>query len=267
MFVSRSTLTAAALAAAAGAFLPCAQASTSDSIDSTAGMIAQAITQFDSAGLIPTPINSQWVQPVAGLTVHHGDHLSVLGNLEDLNLLQERPLYTLNISSASAETSFLFAQGQQFTVMYIDASYAGYTGGSNVTRHQLANNFTVDPITGDLVNGNPVTRYAAPYPDANDGPHRYMQLVWQQPANFVTPDYPPSNSGVESWDLNAYVQAAGLQRIVAMSYYQVTRGTAAAPSATSAPAQAAIASASASVAAGLSSVSLERGQKLAECQC
>lgn len=84
---------------------------------------------------------------------------------------------------------------------------------------------------------------------AGDGPHRYMQLVWAQPADFKAPAY-PGKVGTwagQSWDLATYVKEANLGPIVAMSYEQIQNGTATKASATSAPASSAIASASASV--------------------
>ncbi|KDN40027.1 hypothetical protein K437DRAFT_239118 [Tilletiaria anomala UBC 951] len=230
------------------------QASASSSAPAdVAASIAQAVTQFQAAQLVPKPIQQAWLNPLAALTISYDGKPAVLGSKQAVADLQSRPIYSLNYTSSASADAAAFTNSAKFTVMFIDASFVGDNSiGNNVTRHYLGNDYTIDTQTGALQGGTPITKYAAPLPKSGDPPHRYMQLVWAQPASFKAPALPAEGSGVESWDVSSYVTQAGLQHIVALSYIQVQVGTSSQVAATSAPAAASVASASASALAALS---------------
>jgi phosphatidylethanolamine-binding protein len=265
------------LLASAGAALAASNAQPAD----VAGAIGQAIAQFQGklpllaplsplspllaahtaplfhsgAQLIPTPVKTEWLEPVAALDVAFGNGTVPLGSAQQVSDLQQRPTYTLNYTASSAVSAVL-TNSTRYTVMFIDASYYGDNStGGNVTRHQLSNNYTLNAQTGLLEKGAPVTRYGAPLPASGDGPHRYLQLVVTQPEDFTAPAEPAQGSGVESWDVDAYWTAAKLGKIVAMNYISVQVGRGTKAESTSTAASSVIASASNSAAAAFGVVS------------
>ena len=150
--------------------------------------------------------------------------------------------------------------GRGSGVVQVDVTDEIPTWSLAVTRHYLGRDYTINAQNGTLENGTPITKYGAPLPPAGEPAHRYMQLVWTQPASFKAPAVPAEGSGVESWDLASWVSSSGLGKIVAMNYLLVQTGNSnAANAATATPAATAIASASASVAAALASSSGSTG--------
>ncbi len=84
--------------------------------------------------------------------------------------------------------------------------------------------------------------YGAPLPATNDGPHRYMQLVFQQFDNFTAPSTPAANAAIQNLELQTYYRQAngGLGKIVAANYIQIEVGQGTAPSSTAAVSQASV---------------------------
>ena len=62
-------------------------------------------------------------------------------------------------------------------------------------------------------------------PAEGTGPHRYIFLVYAEPSNFTAPSTPAPNSGVQLFDLAAYVSAAKLGNPIVGNYFTVENGT------------------------------------------
>lgn len=72
---------------------------------------------------------------------------------------------------------------------------------------------------------HPIVDYAPPGPPPGSGPHRYIFILYEQPANFDYKKFAPKDNGkVGIWprvryDIAAFEKKAGLGGIVAANYF------------------------------------------------
>lgn len=98
----------------------------------------------------------------------------------------------------------------------------------NMTRSTQASD-TSDSIGGTRLVNNTAARvsYRRPSPPTNSSAHRYIQYLWEQPANFTVPAafqaYNDSNSS--KFNFTAFVQAAQLNNPVAANYFYCSNQT------------------------------------------
>jgi len=110
----------------------------------------------------------------------------------------------------------------------IDGNYPGSANPNGYTLHWLGNNYKIlenDDHALKLGNASAVIPYAAPAPAEGTGPHRYTFLVYAEPSGFTAPSTPAANSGVQLFDLAAYVAAAKLGDPSAGNYFTIENGT------------------------------------------
>jgi hypothetical protein len=73
---------------------------------------------------------------------------------------------------------------------------------------------------------SPIANYLGPFPPPGSGPHRYLFLLYEQPANFDASKYGMArraNLGVwprTRYDLGAFEKAAQLGPVVAANYFK-----------------------------------------------
>jgi phosphatidylethanolamine-binding protein len=90
-----------------------------------------------------------------------------------------------------------------YTLLMVDADVVGAAADSN-TRHWFVNGVTV---TGDTVTNATASApesYMGPGPASGSGSHRYVILLYGQPANFSVPaDF---QGGIQKINLQEYIQ-------------------------------------------------------------
>ncbi|CBQ67727.1 conserved hypothetical protein [Sporisorium reilianum SRZ2] len=240
MVFSKSSLLATAAAALAMGSAVSAQSSSAASYD----QVAQIQLTFPAAGLTPVPVPASWLDIQGVLNVTFGNvNVSNIGDKLTVAQVQTAPTFRISSQTAAAQSASTFGGSNKFTVAFLDAGVAGKNVSTEVFCHYLGNNFTWDSSTGLLRNQTAArVAYGAPLPATNDGPHRYMQLVFQQFDNFTAPANPAANAAIQRLQLQDYYNNArgGLGKIVAANYIQIEVGSAAAPSSTSAVSQASV---------------------------
>ncbi|KAJ1030343.1 hypothetical protein NDA16_001253 [Ustilago loliicola] len=206
--------------------------------------VAQIQLTFPAAGLVPTPVPSNWLDIQGVLNITFGNTaVSNIGDELTVAQVQPAPAFRISAQTPAAASSSVFGNGKRFTVAFVDGGVAGKNVSTEVFCHYLGNDFTLDSSSGELRNQSAArVAYGAPLPATNDGPHRYMQLVFQQFDNFTAPATPAAGASIQRLELqNWYRQAnGGLGKIVAANYIQIEVGNANAPSSTSAVPQASI---------------------------
>lgn len=195
------------------------------------------------------------VDAEALLSVVYGDLLIENGQDYTTAQVSELPQLYVTPTSDSMED---FNTSSVFTLVLADAGAVGGPDAQGIFRHFLANNVQVGapasatnmtmPVLFD--HASTVTIYAGPGPLPDSGIHRYAWLLFEQPASFVPPATPSTETGPGYWEggLSAYVRQAGLGDVVATSFFTVTApGTASFSAGSTMPAATSIlASASAS---------------------
>ncbi|SNX81639.1 uncharacterized protein MEPE_00344 [Melanopsichium pennsylvanicum] len=227
--------------------------------------VAQIQLTFPAADLTPVPVPASWLDIQGVLNVTFGDvNVSNLGDMLTVAQVQTAPSFRISSQTPAASSASVFGSSKRFTVAFLDAGVAGKNTSTEVFCHYLGNNFTISGSDGQLQNETAArVAYGAPLPATNDGPHRYMQLVFEQFDNFTAPSTPAANAAIQDLELQDYYNNAngGLGKIVAASYIQIEVGQGTAPSSTSAVSQASVTAlaASKSSAAGSKSASSSAG--------
>ena len=251
MTLSKTSLLATAVLAMGSAVS--AQSSSTASYD----QVAQIQLTFPAADLTPIPVPSSWLDIQGVLNVTFGDvAVSNIGDKLTVAQVQTAPTFRISSQTAAASGAGTFGGNSKFTVAFLDAGVAGKNVSTEVFCHYLGNNFTWDSSSGQLKNSTAArVAYGAPLPATNDGPHRYMQLVFQQFDNFTAPSSPAANAPIQRLELQDYYKSAngGLGKIVAANYIQIEVGQASAPSSTSAVSQASVTALAASKSSAASS--------------
>ncbi|KAH0830476.1 phosphatidylethanolamine-binding protein [Lanmaoa asiatica] len=141
---------------------------------------------------------------------------------------REQVLYEPNLSVTAANVSM--ALRGTYTIMMVDAGPPGLDQSHGQRRHWLVNGATIPASVNSnlsLVGATAVTQYIPPNPPVGDGPHRYVFLVFAQPADFLAPgDLSRANTGGGIFVVEDYVRFTKLGAIVAASYFTCQRGPA-----------------------------------------
>jgi phosphatidylethanolamine-binding protein (PEBP) family uncharacterized protein len=185
--------------------------------------------QFSNAYLVPDLISS--FNPAGFLTVGFGGQNTDVapGTLLAVADTQTQPTVTFTAANSSV------TPGTTFTLAMVDPGAIGVLSTPGPTRHWLVNNVTIGS-NGALTipaSAQAITAYGAPLPSADDPPHRYTILLWEQPASFApTGDLANPGQPITQFDLNSYVTSSGLGPVVAGWYFTCTQGTATAATST-----------------------------------
>jgi len=113
-----------------------------------------------------------------------------------------------------------------YTIAMIDVDFVGADLSAGVTRHWLVNGVTVgeDGVV-NVAAGNAITPYGGPGPADGSGAHRYVVVLYEQPADFAAPEPFAAPVPIAAMDWNGYVEASNLGDLVAANYIQVEEGT------------------------------------------
>jgi len=176
---------------------------------------------FKQAGITPDLLTS--FTPTAVLELQYSGITGDVPPGKALTKDQVAPTPNLTITGANSSLTFT----DTYTIAMVDAGPVGTDESKGVTRHWLVNNVN---IAGNKVvgtNGTAITQYAGPAPPAGTGPHRYVILIYLQPANFAAPtEFSKPNMGVSVFNLGDYVTSSHLGPIIAGTYFTVEEGTA-----------------------------------------
>lgn len=115
--------------------------------------------------------------------------------------------------------------GQKLIVVSLDmdAPFPSFAPMSPIL-HWLQAGFAVEPSSGDLTSSDPaIAFWAGPGPPPLSGPHRYVFLLYDQPADFdATLFTKASGYGIKDrirWDLSKFEKQAKLGPAVAATYF------------------------------------------------
>lgn len=176
---------------------------------------------FNQAGITPGLVPS--FNPTAVLDLAYN---GITGDVAPGTLLtkaQVAPTPTLTIIGANSSLTFT----DTYTVAMVDAGPVGTDDSKGVTRHWLVNGVKITDNKTVNTNGTAITVYAGPAPPAGTGPHRYVILLFVQPANFAAPAaFSKPNMGVSVFNLSDYIKNSNLGSIIAGTYFTVEEGTA-----------------------------------------
>ncbi|EPQ28783.1 uncharacterized protein PFL1_03586 [Pseudozyma flocculosa PF-1] len=244
------------------ALLALAGLARAQSDDASYEQVATIQENFPAALITPTYFPDSWFDIQGVLNVSFGGvSVGNIGDRLNLDQVQTSPTYRISTETKHADDADTFDGERRFTVAFLDTFVAGKDFGGKVNIHGLGNDYAVGDngsLTNRSINAVP---YAAPNPPANDGPHRYVQLVIQQFPNFTAPELGFTGAvGVNQSFVDYYNNAkGGLGKVVAANYIQIEVGQAAAPATTAAPAPSAVSSLAAQKSAAASTSGTSSG--------
>ncbi|KAF9264921.1 PEBP-like protein [Marasmius fiardii PR-910] len=182
---------------------------------------------FNQSGIVPSLLPT--FNPTALLTINFAG----VGDLTPGQLLtpeQTAPTPTISFTPANSSVKL----DGNFTIFMVDADIAGTTD-PNVNRHWLVNGVTVQDNKLSNSSATAITSYAGPGPSEGSGPHRYVIILYQQPAEFIAPADFRDPIGVTKMNLQTYVLDSKLGPVVAANYMTVEAGTATVTPSSTAP--------------------------------
>jgi len=175
--------------------------------------------QFQAAHIVPDLLQS--FNPTALLTVNYGGQVVVAGTPETVDAVKPQPSLTLTVPPGTT-------LGKTFTLAMVDPGAAGSDSSAGQTRHWLVNGVTAgDNGALTFPTETTITAYGGPLPPDGSGAHRYVFLLYDQPASFApTGDLATPGQPIAVFNVNDYAKSSGLGAVVAGSYYSVEIGTA-----------------------------------------
>jgi len=139
------------------------------------------------------------------------------------------PTITILGTDAAFSTGGNLNNAHRYTLIMIDANYAGSSNPNGLNTHYLQNDLMFGGDNDDVLTLSgttaPVIKYAGPGPAAGSGAHRYTLLFFAQPTNFVAPSTPAAGSSVTMIDFPTYLKNANLGNPLAGNYFTVEVGT------------------------------------------
>ncbi|KAJ3788552.1 phosphatidylethanolamine-binding protein [Lentinula aff. detonsa] len=184
----------------------------------TAVQIEAIEAHFTQAALVPELLAT--FDPSSILTINF-DGVGDLSPGQSLTQDQVAPTPTIKVTAANSSVDLT----GNFTLAMVDADVVG-ADESNITRHWLENSVIISDGQVSNSSATDITSYAGPAPASGSGPHRYVVILYQQPASFSPPsDFSQPNLGVSKFDLNGYVKDSQLGAVVAANYFTVEVGT------------------------------------------
>jgi hypothetical protein len=175
--------------------------------------------QFQNARIVPDLLQS--FNPTALLTVSYNGQVVAAGTPETVDAVKPQPSLTLTVPPGTTV-------GKTFTLAMVDPGAAGSDSSAGQTRHWLVNGVTVgDNGALNFPTETTITNYGGPLPPDGSGAHRYVFLLYDQPASFApTGDLANPGQPIAVFNVNDYAKSSGLGAIIAGSYYSVEIGTA-----------------------------------------
>jgi hypothetical protein len=181
----------------------------------------QAIqAHFKQSALVPDLFAS--FDPIALVSLS----FSGVGELKPgQNVTKEQvgPVPTVTVKPGNSSTTL----SGNYTLAMLDAGTVGQKLAQGQTRHWLVNGVQVSGSTVSNTSAVGITGYAGPAPPAASGPHRYVVVLYNQPASFQAPaDLSAPGVPVSTFVWADYVKNTGLGSLVGATYFTVEEGTA-----------------------------------------
>jgi len=175
--------------------------------------------QFQAAHIVPDLLQS--FNPTAVLAFSYGGQVVTPGTPETVDAVKTQPSLTVTVPPGTT-------LGKTFTLAMVDPGAAGSDSSAGQTRHWLVNGVTVgDNGALNFPTETTITAYGGPLPPDGSGAHRYVFLLYDQPATFApTGDLATPGQPIAVFNVNDYAKSSGLGDVVAGSYYSVEIGTA-----------------------------------------
>ncbi|KDQ19837.1 hypothetical protein BOTBODRAFT_169886 [Botryobasidium botryosum FD-172 SS1] len=194
--------------------------------------VAVVKQQFINADIVPDVVPK--FDPIGVAVLNYSTTLQRLSNGQDVtqgNVTQEPVVYIHGTAAAEAVAGGPFnVTTIKYTVLAIDGNTAGSSNPNGYNLHYLRNDYVYGQNNDHTVTLNtttaPVVPYQGPAPPSGSGPHRYIWLVYAQPANFVAPSTPVQGSGVALFNLTQYTAAANFGDPIVGTYFTVQVGPA-----------------------------------------
>jgi len=126
------------------------------------------------------------------------------------------------------QVSFKSTSGTSYIVISldIDAPFPSWDGLGPIL-HWNQSGFKSDPATGKLTTAAPfVANWIGPAPPPGSGPHRYIFLLYDEPAGFDPKKYaPPEGKKLGNWNrirynLGAFEKEVKLGPVLAFNYFR-----------------------------------------------
>ncbi|KAM0786341.1 hypothetical protein ACM66B_001813 [Microbotryomycetes sp. NB124-2] len=188
----------------------------------TAEQLALVDAQYANAGFA--------LEPERGFGISLKSQGLLTVNYDSFGTVQNGEAYTADQVAEEPDVSFApsqaaasnFTDATRYTLVLADANSLGDPTPNY--RHYLENSATRESDSGEIGDGNEVTKYAGPGPLPGTGPHRYAWLLFVQPARFEPPqNLSGTDIGIGPWNVQEYVQNTGLE-LVAASFFTVQNG-------------------------------------------
>jgi len=173
--------------------------------------------QFTNAYIVPDLLES--FSPVGVLAVSYSGSAITPGQLLTPDAAQPQPELTLTAANSTVEL------GSLFTLALVDPGAIGGVNGQQ-TRHWLVNGVTVGAggVLSIPASESAITPYGGPFPPDTDSAHRYVFLLYEQPASFApSGDLATPGQPIAAFDVNGYATSSQLGAVVAASYFTCTR--------------------------------------------
>lgn len=211
----------AALVSVALATLATAQNSTQT--NNTQVGIEAIEAHFSQSGIVPSLLTT--FDPVALMSVTF-DGVGEISPGQALTKDQVAPTPGISVTPANSTVQL----SGNYTLVMADAGPVGTDESQGQTRHWLVNGATLngtDPLNVSTSSGIAITNYAGPAPAQGSGAHRYVILLYTQPASFTPPgNLSTAGVAVSVFNLADYAKSTGLGAIVAGTYITVEEGAA-----------------------------------------
>ncbi|TBU58402.1 phosphatidylethanolamine-binding protein [Dichomitus squalens] len=185
--------------------------------------IAQVAQAFSAASIVPIVIPT--FNPTGLLGVVFFDNTTNLNVTvtPGQNLTREQNALRPTVSFTSNDTSLA---SQTFVLAMVDPDAPTPQNPTEAEiRHLLAPNITLSGSLADgalLVNNTPaISDFLRPTPPAGSDPHRYILLLFVQPANFsqVAPNFVNASTPVSNFNISLFAVEAGLGSPVAGNFF------------------------------------------------
>ncbi|KAI0750957.1 phosphatidylethanolamine-binding protein [Daedaleopsis nitida] len=191
-----------------------------DATNTTIPEVAQA---FNDAKIVPDVLSS--FNPAGLLTVIFTDNttntnVSVTPGLNltrEQNALRPTVLFTSNMTTFAAQT---------FVLAMVDPDAPTPQAPTSAQiRHLLAPNISLNGSAAEgalLVNNTPaISDFLRPTPPAGSDPHRYILLLFVQPANFsdVVPSILNASTPISNFNISAFAEQTGLGSPIAGNFF------------------------------------------------
>ncbi|BEJ13955.1 hypothetical protein CspHIS471_0311290 [Cutaneotrichosporon sp. HIS471] len=179
--------------------------------------LAYVTANFENAGLgsvFPS------FAPQAVLDASFGTSKVAIGQPVTQDTAGARPELTVDAGAA-------FDASGKYSLLLVDTNIVGWADSQNL--HWLTNGVTLSgngTSTPDYTGASDIRSYAGPGPAAGSGAHRYVLLMYREPAQFKAPEgFSATINDVIPFKAGDYAKAAGLE-LVAANYFTVENGVA-----------------------------------------